>query len=57
MTIKIYCECGQPIEIKTEQTGQPFNCPSCGKEFIISDKKETQKIIMTLIKNKRDQNV
>ena len=35
MIIKVNCDCGQPIEVESEQHGQSFNCPSCNKDLIV----------------------
>jgi len=35
MNIKVYCSCGQPVEVSSNAGGHRFNCPSCGRELTV----------------------
>ena len=35
MNIKLYCSCGQPVEVSSNAGGQRFDCPSCGRQLTI----------------------
>ncbi|MGO9003304.1 MAG: hypothetical protein ACLQHM_15175 [Limisphaerales bacterium] len=35
MNIKVYCSCGQPVEVSSNAGGQIFNCHSCVRQLTV----------------------